>query len=203
MGTMEGLVSTLLTAAVVFASTNVDDLVLLSVMFADPQLRPRAIVLGKFVGIGILVLVSVAASVAAVAVPSGWTALLGAIPLGIGAIKLIRLFRTRTPDNEPGSVDVSKQSDRSAITAVVGITLANGADNLSVYVPLFAANRAAVSVYVCVFAVLTGVWCWLGHRLVSNRILGEKIRRYGHIALPLVLIGLGIHILVGALDLLR
>jgi hypothetical protein len=48
------------------------------------------------------------------------------------------------------------------------------------------------------FALFTAVWCWLGYRLVSSRVLGDRLRRNGHIALPLVLILLGVHILSGA-----
>lgn len=51
--------------------------------------------------------------------------------------------------------------------------------------------------------VMTVVWCWLGHKLVNNRLLGEHVRRYGHVALPFVLVALGIHILWGARVLLR
>lgn len=45
---------------------------------------------------------------------------------------------------------------------------------------------------------MTALWCLLGHALVKNRLLGDRISRYGHIVLPLVLIALGLHILWGA-----
>jgi cadmium resistance protein CadD (predicted permease) len=194
-----GLFETLLTAALVFASTNVDDIVLLSVLFADPELPARAVVSGQFLGIGALVLVSALAGLAAVAVPPEWTALLGAVPLAIGLYKLVGLVRARAPDERPRA---EHSVAGSAIGAVAGVTIANGADNLSVYIPLFAANRAAIVFYAGVFALLTGVWCWLGHRLVSNELVGTRLRRYSHIVLPIVLIGIGIHILLGARALL-
>lgn len=58
-------------AIIVFASTNIDDIVLLSVIFSDPKLRPRAVVTGQFIGIGVLVLGSALAGAAAVAIPPG------------------------------------------------------------------------------------------------------------------------------------
>jgi len=195
-----GLFETLLTAALVFASTNVDDIVLLSVLFADPQLPARTVVTGQFLGIGALVLVSALAGLAAVAVPPEWTALLGVVPLAIGLFKLVGVVRAQAPKQKPRA---ENHFDGSAIGAVAGVTIANGADNLSVYIPLFAANRAAIVVYAGVFAVLTGVWCWLGHRLVSNQLVGAKLRRYSHIVLPIVLIGIGFHILLGARELLH
>ena len=42
-------------AIVVFATTNIDDVFLLSAFFADPRLRSRAVVIGQFAGIGALV----------------------------------------------------------------------------------------------------------------------------------------------------
>ncbi len=45
---------------------------------------------------------------------------------------------------------------------------------------------------------MTGVWCGAGYALVHNRWIGERVRRYGHAALPFVLIALGFYILWGA-----
>ena len=50
---------------------------------------------------------------------------------------------------------------------------------------------------------MTLVWCALGYLVVNNPLFGSRIRRYGDILLPLVLIPLGLFILSGALPLLR
>jgi cadmium resistance protein CadD (predicted permease) len=198
-----GLAATLASAVVVFATTNVDDIVLLSVLFADSQLRPRAVAMGQFVGIGVLVLVSALAGAAAVAIPSGWTSLLGAIPLLLGLYKGARLVRSRGKEEADDALSTgSKIEGRSQMLAVAGVTLANGGDNLSVYIPQFAADRRAIVLYVVVFAVMTALWCALGFKLVDNRIVGAKVQRYGHVILPIVLIALGAHILSGARALL-
>jgi hypothetical protein len=52
-------------------------------------------------------------------------------------------------------------------------------------------------------AAMTGAWCVLGYALVNNALLGAKIRRYGRLALPFVLIFLGSWILSKALVLFR
>lgn len=202
--TPTSLLQTLGAAIVVFASTNIDDIFLLSVMFADPKLPPRAVVTGQFIGIAILVAASALAGLVAVVIPPGWTSLLGVVPLGLGVAKAVALFRARGKDDaEPSSdsgsdSDSAKRQGRGPVLAVVGVTLANGGDNLGVYIPLFAANRAIIAVYAVVFAVLTGVWCALGYKLVHNQVFGAKLRRYGHVVLPVVLIALGGHILYGA-----
>jgi cadmium resistance protein CadD (predicted permease) len=81
--------------------------------------------------------------------------------------------------------------------------VANGGDNLGVYIPLFSSTPHAVPVYAVVFAVMTGVWCALGFYLVNNAWIGKHVRRYGRIALPFVLIGLGLWILSHAIVLVR
>jgi cadmium resistance protein CadD (predicted permease) len=42
---------------------------------------------------------------------------------------------------------------------------------------------------------MTAVWCIAAYYLVNHPLVASKIRRIGHIILPFVLIGLGIHIL--------
>jgi cadmium resistance protein CadD (predicted permease) len=189
------LAATLVKAVVVFASTNVDDIVLLSVLFSDRTLRPRSIVVGQHLGIGLLVLASAVAGVAAVAVPPGWTALLGLVPLGLGLYKAFGLVRSRGQEEEPVP---SKLASGSQVLAVIGVTVANGADNLSVYIPLFAAERRSIIVYAAVFGVLTSLWCVLGWALVNSPLVGRKLQRYGHVILPLVLVLLGLYIVAGA-----
>jgi len=86
---------------------------------------------------------------------------------------------------------------------VAGVTIANGGDNLGVYIPLFASATGAIPIYAAIFAVMTALWCWIGYRLVRNRWVGERLRRYGHLLLPYVLIALGLYILSGARELIR
>ena len=84
----------------VFASTNIDDILLLSAFFADRRLTTRSIVIGQFVGIGALVAASAVAAFAAITVPAGWVALLGFVPLGLGVRKLWLLWKRSADDDE-------------------------------------------------------------------------------------------------------
>lgn len=207
---MTSLVSELGIAIVVFGSTNIDDIFLLAAFFADPRLRHRSVVMGQYLGIGALVLASALAALLALTLPEGWVALLGVVPLLLGLSKLLAL-RTDAAGGEGGSEahriqDQERSAERglrSQVLAVASVTVANGGDNLGIYVPLFATAPESIATYALTFAVLTGVWCALGHLLVHNRVLGGAIRRYGHVVLPIVLIGLGVYILSGALVLLR
>ena len=207
---MSSLISDVGVGIVVFVSTNIDDIFLLAAFFADPRLRARSIVIGQYLGIGALVLVSALAARLALAFPAGWVALLGAVPLLMGLTKL-RALRGSAVDTE-GDSDARRIQEQEhtaerrlglPVLAVASVTVANGGDNVAVYVPLFATAFDAVATYALTFAVMTGVWCALGYMLVNNNVLGGAIRRYGHVILPFVLIALGIYILSDAVVLLR
>jgi type IV secretory pathway TrbL component len=62
------MLETVALGIVLFVTTNLDDIFLTMAFFADPGLDRRAVVVGKFLGIGLLVAASVAAAALAVAV---------------------------------------------------------------------------------------------------------------------------------------
>ena len=197
-------------AIAVFASTNVDDLLMIAAFLADPALRARAVVAGQFLGIAALVAASVLAAWLVLAIPEGWIALLGLVPLLMGIRGLVAL--RRLPGGEAGAADDERARDEerraerrlhSQVLAVAGVTVANGGDNLGVYVPLFAIAFARVPLYAAVFLAMTGAWCLAGHGLVSHPVAGARMRRHGHAVLPFVLVAVGAWILSGAAALLR
>jgi cadmium resistance protein CadD (predicted permease) len=186
----------------VFASTNLDDLVLLAAWFADPTLRARTIVLGQLLGIGALVAASAAAALLALAVPDGWPALLGVVPFGIGVSKAWALRRPAVNDDEDDARP-APASARWQAFAVAAVTIANGGDNLAVYIPLFAQQPAHIPLHAAAFALMTLLWCALSRALVTHRAIGERLRRHGHVVVPVVLMALGLWILADARVLLR
>lgn len=200
------IVTVLGIAVVAFVSTNIDDILLLSAFFADDHLRTRSVVLGQFAGIAALVVTSAVCALAALVVPEGWTSLLGLAPLAIGLWKLPSVWRRRNNEAEEGAPHdqelAAQRRTHSQVLAVALVTVANGGDNLAVYIPLFAKQPAALPIYAAVFAVMTGVWCGLGYLLVNNRIIGARMRRFGRVALPFALMALGLYILSGVRTLL-
>jgi cadmium resistance protein CadD (predicted permease) len=192
---------TLALAVGVFAATNIDDVFLLAAFFADSKLRRRAIVMGQFAGIGLLTGVSVGAAVLAIDIRSEWTALLGVVPLALGLKKLWGL-RSSEDDGETATATsqerIVQERLHSQVLGVSGVTVANGGDNLGVYIPIMATNPSAIPSFVIVFIAMTALWCLLGFLLVRNPLSGGFVRRWGHILLPVVLIGIGLHVLWGA-----
>jgi len=77
------------------------------------------------------------------------------------------------------------------------VTLANGGDNIGVYVPVFAvAGASGMTVYVVVFLIGVAVWCAAGHFFATRPLIAKALSRWGHILLPVVLIGIGARILI-------
>lgn len=78
---------------------------------------------------------------------------------------------------------------------MAAVTFANGGDNVGVYVPVFTTGGTVG--YVLVFLALVAVWCALGKYLATRPVVATALARWGHVALPVVLIGVGVLILVG------
>jgi cadmium resistance protein CadD (predicted permease) len=174
-------------AVTLFASTNIDDLIVLIGFFADRRIRTRDIVAGQYAGLTVLFLISAAASLLSLVIPGVYLGLLGIFPIVIGVRKLsgLRHDGSESQNSSPGSV-----------AGVALVTIANGGDNIGVYMPAFVVHSASqIGVIAMVFIALTALWCMLAHWMVNHPGLGAPLRRYGHILSPLVLIGLGILIL--------
>lgn len=187
------MLATIAVSVIAFASTNVDDIFVLLGFFADPAFRARHVVLGQYLGIGALVAVSLVCSLIALVIPPGYLGLLGLLPMGIGAKKLWEAWR----GGEDGEEERHPAPGAHKILAVAAVTIANGGDNIGVYVPMLATRSLNETlVLLAVFAVMTALWCFVAHFLVNHRALGAPIRRYGHLVLPWVLIAIGIGILL-------
>ena len=173
-------------AIAAYTSTNIDDLLLLCGFCAHPAYSTNQIVAGQFIGIGILVVASMLCALAAVVIPLPYVGLLGIAPIYLGCSRF--LTRLNSVQRPPSS---SRQ-----ILAVVTATIADGGDNIATYVPMFAgssgADRFAI---VAVFAVLTGLWCWMAGAMVKHPIIGRRLRAWSTRLLPYMLIAVGLIVL--------
>jgi cadmium resistance protein CadD (predicted permease) len=194
----------LLVAIIAFASTNIDDLLLLSSLFIASDLGAASVVFGQFIGMSLLVLISVLAAYFMLSIPLAWVGTLGLFPLCLGILRLAKGFKVpmgkSVPCLEEGEFFGKEQlrvpwmKSEWALAAV--LTVANGGDNLSVYIPLFAVQRTFVPLYVTVFGVMTGIWCFFGYFLTNHRLLRDKLKRHAATIVPWVLIILGLKVLL-------
>jgi cadmium resistance protein CadD (predicted permease) len=167
-----------------FAVTNIDDLVLLTLFFAQ-RVPTRNILLGQCLGFAGIVALSLAGSWAAVTIPHEWLRLLGILPLAIGIKQLVQI---RGPEWNP---DIRKTD----VLSIAAIILANGGDNVGVYIPFFAINHTHVWIILLVYAVLLLLWSLAGRWLGNRTLVLGAADRYAHFIVPFVFVGLGIYIL--------
>jgi cadmium resistance protein CadD (predicted permease) len=183
-----------------FAATNIDDIFVLLMFFSFSSVTfpVKQVVLGQYIGIGLLVAISALGSFISLAVPMYIIALLGIVPIVIGVKKLI-MFRKKNESNSKQAVQ-NKKKNNLVFAAIAAMTFSNGGDNIGVYTPLFAKYNSVsqITALVTIFIAMTAVWCIAAYYLVNHPLIASKIRRIGHIILPFVLIGLGIYILTEA-----
>ena len=168
-----------------FAATNVDDALLLTFFFAR-RIPGRRIVAAQYIGFGAIILVSLIAAWAALAIPHRWIRFLGLLPVAMGVRQLLGTRRTEASPASIGSSD---------IVSLAFVTLSNGADNVGVYVPLFVKDRAYLWLILTVYATMVAMWCAAGRRLGTHPPVLRMVDKWGHWAVPLVFIALGIYVL--------
>ena len=203
---MENLLGRIGLAITLFASTDIDDLFVLVGFFADPKFKVRQIFIGQYLGIAGLYGVSVVASMISLVIPPGYIGLLGLVPIAVGIRKAWELRKGNDANDEELADHANELAGHGNIVAVATVTLANGADNISVYTPLFATRSAYdIALIGVVFAIITLLWLGIAHWLTHHRTIGAPIRRYGHRVVPFLLIALGALILWqgGTLELLH
>jgi len=197
---MSSLFTAISSGITAFTATNLDDLVLLTLFFSqiNTTLRPRHIVFGQYLGFSTLVIASLPGFFGGLVLPSQWIGLLGLVPIAIG------FNRWLNQKNEEVNEDtnLNHQSPFASFLSpqtysVAAITIANGSDNISIYVPLFANSSIEVLPLILgVFFCLVGVWCYVSYMLTRQQAIVELLTRYGSHLIPFVLIGLGVFIIL-------
>ncbi|WP_141580518.1 cadmium resistance transporter [Actinomadura sp. WMMA1423] len=185
---MDGIAGTVATAGGLFAATNVDDLIVLTVLFLSGRTtgspKPRQVWAGQYLGIAALVLVSVIAALGLTIVPDEWIGLLGLVPLALGVRGLVAAVRSRDHDAPPAVA--------SGLLPIAGVTIANGADNISAYTPVFRTiGPASTLVTLAVFAAGVALWCLAASWLGSHKKVIDILDQHGRWLVPIAFITIG------------
>lgn len=207
---MQWLLSTLVTGFVAFTLTDIDDLLLLIFFFSQTKkaFTKREVLLGQYLGFLILLLLSTLGYLGTLVIPQAWIGLLGLVPFFRGLNELHKHFfnKKETSSDQKDSLSFSLFSsplDRvfarlfnPRVSTIAILTIGNGSDNLSVYIPLFAhSTPVQVGVFLILFLLLVGVWCILGDTISHLPGIAQVLERTGLFILPFLLIGLGLFIL--------
>jgi cadmium resistance protein CadD (predicted permease) len=184
-------------AIALFASTNVDDIFVLVGFFADPKFRTKDIITGQYAGITALFGLALLGSLLTLVISRSYIGLFGVVAIGVGTKRLFDVYRNReTTESRLEHPDAARPTQ---IATVALLTLANGADNIAIYMPAFAIRSPfEIGMFAVIFAVMTGLWCLFAHWIVHHPTFGNPIRRYGHRVAPLVLIAIGVSIMYDA-----
>lgn len=179
-----------------FIGTNIDDIFIDTLLFAqaDTKRQVRAVVIGKYIGIGMLVLLSFWGACFLQTIPEKYIGFLGLIPIAFG---LKEWMEDRKPEIDSAGNEERPDISKGLLFRVSLLTIANGADNIGVYIPLFAGyDLGQMTIVIVIFALMIALWCFMGKKLSDLPVLRNLLIKNRHIIVPVVLISLGIYILI-------
>jgi cadmium resistance protein CadD (predicted permease) len=180
----------LIASLTTFAVTNIDDAFLLTFFFAH-RIPTWRVVAGQYAGFAAIVGISLIGVWGVLAIPHRWIRLLGVLPLAIGIKRLMQVRRTGAEPSLAGTESAGTES----VVSIALVTLSNGADNISVYVPFFVIGRSNLWLILIEYAALVALWCFVCGWLGSRSLILRSVDQWGQWAVPLVFVGLGIYVL--------
>ncbi len=153
-----------------FAATNLDDLLVLSLFFAHGAGHRHSalrIVVGQYLGFIAILAVALTASAGAALLPEKAIPCLGLLPLALGLRAAWQTWLDHRGDEitEPAS---GQNGTSPSPWEVASVTFANEGDNIGAYVPVFA----------------------------TRPVIAKTLDRWGRVLLPVVLMALGLLILI-------
>jgi cadmium resistance protein CadD (predicted permease) len=191
-----------LLAITAYAATNIDNLFVLLAFLAEAGSQRRRVIAGQFAGSLSLIAGSILLAALLTRLPAGYVGLLGVLPIGVGLHKAWTRFRSghaEQRENAPAGAPAYAPptpagcGTGSSWWAVAGVAIANGSDNLAVYVPLYASHSHREGMLISLmFVAMISLWCAGAVWLVKHPLLGAPVRRYGNALLPLVLLTIGV-----------
>lgn len=212
------MISSIMTALVVFFSTNIDDIFILMLFFSqvNKDMKVKHIVVGQYLGMGVLIAISTIGAFGISIIPKEYVGLLGLVPIYLGIKGYIEYKKEinnkveeevqDTEENIQEQVVLNQENKTlvsirkfisPSILKVAGVTIANGGDNIGIYIPLFSSMKLySILVTSIVFLLLTALWCFIGLRLAQHPFLNKNIEKYKHIFVPIIFIALGIFIII-------
>jgi len=206
------LESAIATGAAVALATTFDDNIYLTSFFGrvSRTFRPRHVVVGEFLGLTILISVSLVGFFVGMIVSDMWVGLLGVLPIMIGIYQLMGKEDDENSDVIEEVEKVHTEVGRPRINQSLWSTLrdpkthrvsavhvSNGGNNVAVYIPLFASSTLpSLGIILTMCYMTIGFWCFCSYNLTRFPGISVLIARYGRKIAPFVLIYLGISIIV-------
>jgi cadmium resistance transport/sequestration family protein len=205
---MSNIITTITEGIIAFTATNIDDIIILMLFFSqlNNQFRRRHIFVGQYLGFCGIIIASLPGFFGSLVIPSAWIGLLGILPIIIG-IKQLLHREAEDPEIQDVNTDLKASSNNPILNfissilspqtyKVAAVAIANGGDNISIYIPLFASNNFINLILILItFIVMIGVWCAAAYLLASQAAIAHILTRYGKNVVPFVLIALGLYLM--------
>lgn len=185
------MITSVLTSAVAYISTNIDDIFVIMILLAQAIKGAKGkLITGHFLGVGIVTAISMLGAFGLQNLPLKYVGILGLVPIGLGIKVWIDHKKGADEDDAPDTQSVS-------LLSMAMITLGNGADNVGVYIPLFTGFSSTERIgAVIVFVVMTALWVFFANSLAEFPKIKAAIGKYKHILIPVVFILLGVYIIM-------
>jgi len=182
--------------AVAYASTNIDNFLVLSAYSAKSAYRPFYIKLTFVLVCLIVILVSLGLARAADEIIAGRLRYLGAIPVAIGLYHLGKLVFRRVGTEDGGRGDEPGRAGWSIYLGFGLALLANSSDSVIILAPILAELKL-LFVVACTIGATAVALAMSGFAtfVVGHPILRVRIEKIAEWALPVLLIGIGAMIL--------
>jgi len=166
-----------------FAVTNIDDLLVLVLFFGQVAGNGGAVtpvVAGQYLGFAAILSASILGAVGANLLPASAIPYLGLLPLTLGVRAAWTAWRDRGGGWDAEQARPVSGEAGPRVWQVTAVTLANGGDNIAVYVPVFAvAGAGGMAVYTAVFLVGVALWCAAARFLATRPVIARALARWG------------------------
>jgi cadmium resistance protein CadD (predicted permease) len=189
----------ILTVIALFAGTNVDDMVIITLLSASARAgkRPKywQIWAGQYVGFAVLIGGALLLGRGLALAPERFLWILAVLPFGVGLYGLQKVIRARRNGDDDDD-ELSSLSATAGMYGVAAITIIDGGDDIAAYTPFYATiHTSEIVVSICVFAVIIAVWCLIGGYISRYKKIAELIEEWGDWILPVTMMLLGVYVL--------
>jgi cadmium resistance protein CadD (predicted permease) len=181
------VVQTIITSILAFVSTNIDDVFILMIFYASRKYSASEIVGGQYIGIGAIMVISFVGSYIGSFFDPRYVGLLGLFPIYLAIRELV------WPEKDLDDADEVLRN--RGLFSLAAVTIANGGDNIGVYIPLLTTLTLGEEVVLTiVFIILIYPMCMLAKYLSGHPLVARSLDKYSHVLMPIVLFLLGVFI---------
>ncbi|MEL7626495.1 MAG: cadmium resistance transporter [Anaerolineaceae bacterium] len=189
------MITTIFNSVFVYLATSIDEIPILFILYTKKsnQGKARTITGMYFLGTFILVTAGIlGARGLGLFIPQHILGLLGLVPFVMGVQTLVKAEE----DDELEEAEEAMKKQTSLSLQILAITIGLGADDLAVYVPLFTTLVSTeLIIMLIVFAIATGLLCFISYRMTSFKVLTGFIEKYERLIVGTIFIVVGFSIM--------